>query len=175
MVEISSDGSLMALTSRVKVEIWDARMGELQRTLALDIEIDCMRIESVAFSSEDLLVTAFSFNQVSIITWNVDSGMRQWTFEGRGEWDYLLAFSADSRLLAKMDRYSCVTIELWDAKTRALQRKLEDHTGNINEVTCSGDGRLVASASRGQESTIKLWNATTGELQRTFDSPTGPI
>jgi WD40 repeat protein len=65
-----------------------------------------------------------------------------------------LAFSSDSRLLAKGSTNN--TVRLWDMHTNQCVAVLKGHTNLVFSVAFSPDSRLLASASA--DKTVRLWD-----------------
>jgi WD40 repeat protein len=82
----------------------------------------------------------------------------------------MLAFSADSRLVASADWYPSTgdgTIKLWEVATGRQLRTLSGHTGAIFALVFSPVKEILASS--GDDGTIRIWNVVTGrELHRVY-------
>jgi WD40 repeat protein len=81
-----------------------------------------------------------------------------------------LAFSKDGKLLISggLDQ----TINVWNAKSHALIRKLEGHREPVKTVALSPDNRYVVSGGQnGPDGDLCLWDIGTGKLSRRLGKP----
>ncbi|MCS6851916.1 MAG: hypothetical protein NZ700_12200 [Gemmataceae bacterium] len=79
-----------------------------------------------------------------------------------------LAWSPDGQIIA-VARFGVV--ELRDAASSRLVRKLEGHPGKVNALRFSTDGSFLVCATgvEGLAGQARLWNVADGQLVRTFD------
>lgn len=98
---------------------------------------------------------------------NTRSGRQEYDFGDVGGWQWAVAFSPDSRLVAMGGGGSAndwyghgpnadTSIRLWDVSTRRLKRTFTGHRAGIYCVCFSPDGKRLASGS--SDNTIRLWN-----------------
>ena len=69
-----------------------------------------------------------------------------------------IAVAPDGRLVATGERAALV--KLWDARTRALQRRLQAHSAPVSSLAFSPDGKWLASGSFDQW--IRVWDVGSG-------------
>jgi WD40 repeat protein len=75
-----------------------------------------------------------------------------------------VAFSYDIRRLASS---SYDIVQIWDAKTGAMQQEHKGHTSIVMSVAFSYDGRRLASSSA--DCTVWIWDARTGALPQELE------
>ncbi|GAQ10342.1 vegetative incompatibility protein HET-E-1 [Aspergillus lentulus] len=75
-----------------------------------------------------------------------------------------VAFSPDGQLVASGS--SDTTIQIWNAKTKAVQRVLDSHIELVFSLAFSRDGTLLAS---GSTKTIFVWSHHTGQVIKTLE------
>ena len=162
----SPDGKTLASgLSGGQIKLWDARSGELRRTL----EGHTSDVYSVAFAPDgNTLASGSEDNAIKL--WDARSGALLRTLEGHTSWVNSVAFAPDGNTLASG---SYKTIKLWDAHSGELVRTLEGHTGTVRSVAFAPDGKTLASGSH--DKTIKLWDAHSGELLRTLEGHTSDV
>ena len=157
----SPDGNTLASGSDDRtIKLWDARSGELLRTL----EGHTSFVESVAFAPDGNTLASGSWDK-TIKIWDARSGALLRTLEGHRNWVSSVAFAPDGKTLASGSWG--YTTKLWDARSGALLRTLEGHTSGVSSVAFAPDGKTLASGS--WDKTIKLWDARSGELVRTLE------
>lgn len=78
-----------------------------------------------------------------------------------------LAFSPQAKLVA-VGRYGVV--ELMDARSQAVVKRLEGHRGNVNAIVWSADGAelFAASGESAVAGEVKQWSASDAKVLRTF-------
>jgi hypothetical protein len=79
-----------------------------------------------------------------------------------------LAYARGSKLLA-VARGNAV--DLTDAETQGVVRRLEGHRGDVIDVAFAADGAKVAAAAGepGSVGEVRLWNVADGQLLKTFE------
>lgn len=75
-----------------------------------------------------------------------------------------VAFSPDGQFVASGS--SNTTIQIWNAKTKAVQRVLDSHIELVFSLAFSRDGTLLAS---GSTKTIFVWSHHTGQVIKTLE------
>lgn len=159
-----------------KAKIWDARTGELIRTLrAFESRADSYHprfvdvtdpfvpyhaFSSVAFSPDGRQLLTGTMRMTATKLWDIETGEVIRTFDiSEMAGAEAVAFSPDgSRLVVSGNRYG--TAELWDAISWKRVRTLHGHTSRVNSVAFSPDGRWVLTGSN--DDTAKLWDTRTG-------------
>ena len=136
------------------VKLWDARSGDLLRTL----EDHGEWVWSVAFDPQGSILASGSDDQ-TVKLWDARSGQPLRSLEGHGGRVYSVAFDPQGSTLASGS--SDNTVKLWGSQSGKLLRTLEGHTGYVIGVAFSPDGQLFASQSSDQ--TIRLWSCQTWE------------
>ena len=163
-VAFAPDGSTLASGSYDKtIKTWDARSGELLRTL----EGHKWIVYSVAFAPDGNTLVSGSHDK-TIKLWDARSGALLRTLEGHTSWFWSVAFAPEGNTLASGSSYD--TVKLWDARSGDLLRTLEGHKWIVHSVAFAPDGNTLASGS--WDSTIKLWDAHSGALLRTLEGHT---
>ncbi|KFY06270.1 hypothetical protein V492_08093 [Pseudogymnoascus sp. VKM F-4246] len=131
------------------MKLWDARTGELQKTLVGH----SAPVKVIAFSLDGKQIVSSSMKN-TIKLWDARTGDLQKTLAGHSAPVKAIAFSLDGKQIASgsMDN----TIKLWDARTGDLQKTLVGHSASISAVAFSPDSKQIASGS--MDNTIKLWD-----------------
>ncbi len=167
---ISPDGALIATADRhtpparagkgevVVVKLWDARTGQLVRTLGGPAE----RVLALAFSPDGQALAAGSWDR-RITIWDVGTGRPREVLPDHPGPVTCLTFSADGRhLAAGVDASSeRGAIKVWNARTGALVREMAGHRGRVTCLAFGPDGKLLASG--GADALIKVWALEDGE------------
>jgi WD40 repeat protein len=162
------DGVKFPFTMGVKV--WDARTGELLRTLVESTPRGFC--SPVTFSNDSKRIAAL-VDLTKLTLWDTATGKEKAAFEVAGDWDcWGLAFSPDGRTLAAAGHpipsmHDTGYVRLFDAKTgKVLWEQTKAHAERVHALAFSPDGKALASGS--MDLTVKLWDAATGKLLRTF-------
>ncbi|PMD42130.1 YVTN repeat-like/Quino protein amine dehydrogenase [Hyaloscypha variabilis F] len=159
----SPDGKIVATSwhSRM-IQLWYASTGKTR-----EIFDDRLSHFDVAFSPNGkMLASTFDSNTVKILS--PDKGEVLHVFRGDSEFE--VSFSTDSRVLALLSGKDRKIINLWDTTTGALLRRLKGHKSSVGATTFSLDGKILASASRSPHPTVKIWNTDTGTELKTLKS-----
>ena len=166
-VAFAPDGNMLASSSSDDtIKLWDARSGEVLRTLEGHTE----GVDSVVFTPDGNTLASGSDDK-TIKLWNASSGELLRTLEGHTEGVDSVVFTPDGNTLASGSDDK--TIKLWNASSGELLRTLEGHTKDITSVTFAPEGKTLASGS--WDKTIKLWDARSGELLRTLEGHTSGV
>ncbi len=166
-----STDPIVTLADHNELKFWNARTGELQKTVPA---------YKGTFSKSKL-----SFDGRRVVKywgkrgylWEANTGRLIAELKPPEERDVLIpwyvnlelwgaTFSPDSKVIATQDSMS--SIELWDAETGRMRALLQGHWSTIYTLAFSPDGRLLASASR--DGTARLWNVETGQLVATLSA-----
>ncbi|KAL9095987.1 MAG: hypothetical protein Q9163_006480, partial [Psora crenata] len=159
-IAFSPDGKQIASGSSDKtIKLWDAIIGDLQKTLAGHSDWVC----AIAFSPDGKQIASGSDDK-TIKLWDATTGDLQKTLAGHSHWVRAIAFSPDGKQIASGSNDK--TIKLWDATTGDLQKTLAGYSHWVQAIAFSPDGKQIASGS--DDKTIKLWDAITGDLQKTL-------
>ena len=152
-VAFSPDGTLLAVSRGLSVELVDVASGDTLRVFSGHAD----GVSGVAFSPDGALLATASDDGTARL-WDPTTGQHRTTFEGHAGWVSGVAFSPDGALLATASRDG--TARLWDPTTGQHRTTLRGHTNLVSGVAFSSDGALLATASN--DGTARLWDPTTG-------------
>ncbi|CEJ62505.1 hypothetical protein PMG11_11002 [Penicillium brasilianum] len=159
-VAFSPSGKRIASGSHDEtIKIWDARTGDLEKTLAGHSDW----VYAVAFSPDGKHIVSGSDDN-TIKFWEIATGKLLKTLTGHSDCVSTVVFSPDGKHIASGSHDG--TIKLWDTKTRNLSKTLAGHSGRVNSVAFSLDCKHIASGSA--DNTIKLWDTVSGALKKTL-------
>jgi WD40 repeat protein len=148
---LSSDGTLLASTTKDMTELWDVRTGTLLQTLSLGGNAS-------VFSLDDKLLS------VGAHLWDLDMGELRCVFESPSDGAVnILAFSPDGTLLASRG----VHTGLWEVKECKHRYMLPGHTGRVISMAFSPDGTRLVSGSL--DGTVRVWDAEIGTEMGTLE------
>lgn len=163
----SPDGKVLASGSYQEVKLWDAKTGELKRTLPGFTE----RVVALAFSPDSKLLACgggapTQDGELKLI--DVASGKVVQDIKTNGHSDTVfgVAFSPDGKLLVSggADKF----VKTFDVPSGKFLKAFEGHTHHVMGVGFSSDGKLIASA--GADNVVKLWDYEKGEQVRTINA-----
>jgi WD40 repeat protein/serine/threonine protein kinase len=143
------------------IRLWDADLGvEVHRFPALG------KCAGLAFSGDDTLLAAASWDKNCVKVWNVASGAEVHSWQESSL--TALAFRPNRQLLAI--GHADGTISLWDLADGKKKRTLNGHLARVQSLKVTPDGNTLISS--GGDGVIRLWNP---EVERTREViPLGP-
>jgi WD40 repeat protein/serine/threonine protein kinase len=147
----SPDGAILASADNTTtVTLFDARTGEVQRTLSGHRRL----VSHLAFSSDGRRLASSSWD-TTVIVWDVWTGRPLATLQGHKRSVLCVAFSPDSRRLATSSEDG--TVKLWDSHTGQEVLTLRGHTDIVPSVDFSPDSSQLATA--GVDGTVQIRQA----------------
>ena len=165
-ITCSSDGTLLAVASKIGIWIYDIQTRE---ELALLIG-HTGSVDRISLSPDGrTLASGGQDNTVRL--WDVDTQTEIGTLEGHTGGPDTIFFSPDGRTLASRDDDQ--TLRLWDVDTQTQIHTLEGHTGSLESVSFSPDGRTLASG--GQDNRVRLWDVSKRTEIGTLEGHTGYV
>ena len=148
----SSDGLTMVVVIPGQVLLYDTTTDSLSKSFLLPGQ----QIDSVAISNnKQTIALADSPGSVRLLT--ISDGSVTQTLPGSGK-VLDLSFSPDDRILASA---AGSDINLFDAHTGILIKKLTKHDAAVNAINFSPNGRLLASGS--DDRTAIIWDTESGK------------
>ncbi len=84
---------------------------------------------------------------------------------------YLLAFSADGKLIAFASGNNELTV--WDFSTQQLINRFSGHTDRITSLAFSPDNKFLLSGST--DNSARLWNIASGHMVRVYSGHTAAV
>lgn len=185
-LQLSENGALVAAAINGKFEVWDARSGQIKRTL---LAPPGMRVAAAALSPDGSLAagagevaTGLPRPDGPVYVWDVATGevKRQLSHAGARR-IHALTISADGRLLASASQEFGTLV--WDLENGELLQHLKnDNTGRehpagpldqsaanqVLSVAFSPDRSILAT---GDMYGVKLWGVATGQMFRWISAP----
>jgi WD40 repeat protein len=168
---LSADGKLVAAgnPSKKTVNVWDARMGKLERT----IEIGEAQPWSLAFSSDSKLLAIGGQKEDhsgQVQLWDAQNWKQKHVLK-HDKYVNTVAFSANGKVLASGSGDDLV--QLWDAQKGERIRSLKGVRHGTRCVAFSPDGQTIAAGW--SDGTVRLWDVQSGELKKTLKGHTDAI
>ena len=163
-VQLSPDGSQLAVATSIGIWLHDAHSGE-----ELDLLNPMKEVLSISFSPEGAMLAGGSPNG-TIHLWDATTGKKIKTLTGHTNAVISLTFSPDGTTLVSgsWDK----TIRLWDT-TIEEEIKILRPTDGVTSLAFSPNGLTFASGD--QDKTIHLWDAATGKRIGSFKGHTKRI
>ena len=161
------EGKFLAIPNADSVALFDARTGELVRTLA-----GTGRMYAVAFSPDGKSLAGGNwlgdnFKDSSVKVWDLRTGEVTATLAS-GDKTWSLAFSPDGkRLISVGDR----DVKVWDPSTA---KAVQSFRGGFCRVGISPDGKKVAFSDPGSK-TVPVMNPETGEGIAVLEGFSDPV
>ena len=146
----SMDGSTLAISNGLEINVWNVRSGELESTISGYAEV----VGNAVFSPDGK--TLVSLDDVVRI-WDVGTHKLLSTISDISIAS--VAYSPDGQTLA-CGTYDN-TILLFDTEAWQHRKTLEGHADTVTTLAFSPDGETLASGS--SDNTIRLWHSITGE------------
>lgn len=116
-----------------------------------------MRVNALAFSRDGSRLASAS-QDLTIRIWNVKDGSWYRTLTDRGVYPVESVAYASSGLRL-FSGHGNGQILVWDARTGALEKRIDRHSSAINALSYSPTGYFIASA--GSDETVRIGNANT--------------
>ena len=165
-LSFSPDGQTLASGIGSEIDLWNATIGELKKTLTGHDSV----VNSISFSPEGSLLASGS-QDGTVRLWDAMTGEQQRKLTHQTVSS--VSFSPDGQILASGSLDG--NIYLWDVTKGELKQKLENqnlmrvsmnmYPPRIHSVSFSPDGRILASGGPGN--TIRLWDVGTGSQKQT--------
>jgi WD40 repeat protein len=156
-IVFADDGRVLASSDESgRIIVWDARTGELKRTVESGHAVTALAIAS----SGQLLASAGADFLVSV--WDARSGALQAKLRKHERTINALVFSSNGQLLASGGDDRMVI--LWDVVAGKSKEVLKGHDLTVTALAFSPDGQFIATGS-GNASVVQ-WNVRNGKLDR---------
>ena len=175
----SSDGTRLAVASKIGIWLYDAHAGTEVALLTGHTD----QVTSVAFSLDGKTIAIASYDQ-TVRVWDVDSGTLKKTLKGHTRKDIWVAFAPDGKTIASASYDG--TARLWDVDTGQEKVTLQGHTDGapyfVTSVAFSPDGRTLAGGEGKRSTTddtwthsVRLWDVDTGQSKAAFEGHTDGV
>ena len=166
VITCTSDGTLLAVASKIGIWIYDVQTSE---ELAL-LTGHTGSVDRIAFSPDGNTL-AIGGQDNTLRLWDVSKRTEIGTLQGHiGQPDSIF-FSPDGRTLASQDDDNA--LRLWDVDTQTQIHTLEGYTGTVESVSFSPDGLTLAIG--GQDEIVRLWNVDTQTEVGTLEGHNGYV
>lgn len=161
---LTSDGSVLAVSFREAVQLWQIREGVLLRTLK-----GKPAMSRIALSPDGSTLASGR----PLRLWKIKEGMLDLIADVYYEEDmHSLAFSPDGIMLASGSQHNRI-VWLWRASDGELLDRLVGHTDGVTSVAFSPDGKYLASG--GWDDTVRVWRVSDHALLHILEGHTNNV
>ena len=179
MLAYSSDGTRLAVASKIGIWLYDAHAGTEVALLTGHTD----QVFSLAFAPDGKTIASTSRDQ-TVRLWDVDSGTLKNTLHGHTHELIWVAFAPDGKTIASASYDG--TARLWDVDTGQEKVTLQGHTDEgpyfFTSVAFSPDGRTLAGGEQKRSITddtwtysVRLWDVDTGQTKSVFEEHTDGV
>lgn len=149
------------------IKIWNPKSGKL----FWDVKGTALKPGNPLKSPDGNLLVSGT-RDVSYEIRDAKAGILIWSIPAHGTSAQRVT-SPDGNTIAERGRYGDAVVNLFEARTNQLIRRLEGHPGIIHAIAFSPDGKTIASGSG--DRTIKFWDAQSGKLMNTLIGHTSKV
>ena len=175
----SSDGTRLAVASKIGIWLYDAHTGTEVALLTGHTD----QVYSLAFAPDGKTIASTSRDQ-TVRVWDVDTGTLKNTLQGHTHQFIWVAFAPDGKTIASASYDG--TARLWDVDTGQEKVTLQGHTDGdpyfFTSVAFSPDGRTLAGGEEKRSTTddtwtysVRLWDVDTGQAKASFAGHTDGV
>jgi WD40 repeat protein len=182
-VAFSSDGLRLATASGASdvsadqttavVQVWDAKSGNLLKSLPSHLGVAYGAAFGVAFSPDGLYLAAAGTDKIVTI-WDASTYREERTLRGHTSKIWNLVFRPDSKQIATSSDGGAVKV--WDVASETELYSLRGHTADVYNVAYREDGQQLVTA--GDDNTVRVWDLsdpTSGQEARTLTDHTATV
>jgi polar amino acid transport system permease protein len=178
-VALNSDGTLVAAGDGAQVQIWDARAGNLVRTLKGYWEDDAVqedwlghdeRVTALAFSPDGEILASGSADK-TVVFWDLETSEVKWTFGGQWDGVTRLVFDQEgSAVLSASKDTKFRTVRLPGGKSTGVY---EGHLSAVNGVAYGPPQWPDTILTAGSDGTVRMWDTANQRVVHLEWSRTG--
>ncbi len=163
-VALNSDGTLVAAGDGARVQVWDARAGNLIRTLKGYWEDDAVQedwlghdehVTALAFSPDGEILASGSADK-TVVFWDLETSEVKWTFGN--QWDAVTRIVFDqegSAVLSASKDTKFRSVRLPGAKSSGVY---QGHLGAVNGVAYGPPQWPDTILTAGSDGTVRMWD-----------------